>query len=174
MICSYLIINKSLLIIDVNTNRKTYTVEEALSRLQNYCAYQERCHQEVRNKLKEMRMIPEAIDRIIVDLIKHNYLNESRFAKTYVQDKFKLKKWGKHRLISELRKRGISKVNINNSIEKIDSIKYIEVFNDLAEKRLLQISEPNSLKKKKKLCDYLLYRGWESHLVYEKVNDLIK
>ena len=65
MICSYLIINKSLLIIDVNTNRKTYTVEEALSRLQNYCAYQERCHQEVRNKLKEMRMIPEAIDRII-------------------------------------------------------------------------------------------------------------
>lgn len=165
---------QSPLTFDMNTNYKTYTVEEALSRLQNYCAYQERCHQEVHKKLKEMRMIPEAIDRIIVDLIKHNYLNESRFAITYVHDKFKLKKWGKYRLISELRKRGISKVNINNAIEKIDSNEYIDVFNDLAEKRLTQIKETHILKKKKKLTDYLIYRGWESQLVYEKVNELIK
>jgi regulatory protein len=158
----------------VNTNYKTYTVEEALSRLQNYCAYQERCHQEVHNKLKEMRMIPEAIDQIIVDLINNNYLNESRFAQTFVNDKFRLKSWGKYRLVSELRKKGISKVNINFAIEKIDYKEYVEVFNALAEKRLLQINETNVLKKKKKLCDYLVYRGWESDLVYSKASELIK
>ena len=158
----------------MSSKYRTYTIEEALSKLQNYCAYQERCHQEVYKKLKEMRMIPEAIDQIIVSLIKHGYLNESRFANTYVHDKFKQKKWGKRRLISELRKRDISKVNINNAIEKIFYKEYIEVFDELAEKRLLQIKETNILKKKKKLCDYLLYRGWETDMVYTKVNELIK
>ncbi len=158
----------------MNIKYKTYSVEEALSKLQNYCSYQERCHQEVYQKLKKMRMIPKAIDSIIVDLIKHNYLNESRYATTFVRGKFRIKKWGKRRLILELRKRDIGKVNIILAIEKIDYNEYIEVFNDLAEKRLSQFIEINVLKKKKKLADYLLYRGWESQLVYDKVNDLIK
>lgn len=119
-------------------------------------------------------MIPEAIDMIIVSLIDQNYLNESRFAKTFVSGKFRIKKWGKGRLVLELRKRGISKFNINEAIAEIDPEEYIEVFNDLAEKRLNQIKESNKWKKQKKLVDYLLYRGWESHLVYEKANSLIK
>jgi len=153
---------------------KTYTVDEALSKLQSYCSYQERCHQEVYQKLKSMRMIPEVIDKIIVDLIKHNYLNESRFATTFVRGKFRIKKWGKRRLILELKKKGVGKVNINQAIAQIDDHEYIEVFNDLAEKRVPFIKESHVLKKKKKLADYLLYRGWESHLVYDKVNLLIK
>jgi len=158
----------------MNYNRKTYTVEEALLKLQNYCAYQERCHQEVHQKLKHMFMIPEAIDSIIVSLIKHNYLNESRFAKTYVQGKFRIKKWGKRRLIIELRKKDIGKVNINDALAEINDDAYIDTFNSLAEKKYHTLNETNTLKKKKKLADYLLYRGWESHLVYDKVNQLVK
>jgi len=153
---------------------KTYTIDKALLKLQNYCAYQERCHQEVRQKLKEMQMIPEAVDKIIVHLLEHNFLNEERFAKTFVSGKFRIKKWGKYRLTLELKKKDISKHNINFAIRQIPNTEYIEVFNDLAEKRLSQIIETNVLKKKKKLADYLLYRGWESQLVYDKVNDLIK
>ena len=74
---------------------KSYTIEEALAKLQKYCAYQDRCHKEVEQKLKQMRMIPEAIERIIVDLIQDNHLNEERFAKAYVRGKFNIKKWGK-------------------------------------------------------------------------------
>ncbi len=154
-------------------NRKTYTVDEALLKLQNYCAYQERCHQEVRQKLKGMRMIPEAIDIIIVHLLEHNFLNEERFAKTFVRGKFKIKKWGKHRLTSELKKKEISKHNINLAISQIPSTEYIEIFNELAEKKANYINEKDKWKKKKKLVNYLLYRGWESHLVYDKVNELI-
>lgn len=172
MYCSMLLINIQLSF--MNYTHKTYTVEEALSKLQNYCAYQERCHQEVRNKLVNMRMIPEVIDSIIVSLIKQNYLNESRFTKSYVSGKFKIKKWGKRRLISELRRKDIGKININQAISEINEDEYIEVFNDLAEKRYNGLMETNKLKKKKKLADYLLYRGWESHLVYDKVSQLVK
>ncbi|MCK5400633.1 MAG: RecX family transcriptional regulator [Flavobacteriaceae bacterium] len=155
-------------------NRKTYTVDEALLKLQNYCAYQERCHQEVRQKLKGMHMIPDAIDKIIVHLLEHNFLNEERFAKTFVSGKFRVKKWGKYRLTLELKKKDISKHNIYLAISQITSTEYIEVFNDLAEKKAISIKESDKWRKKKKLIDYLLYRGWESHLVYEKVNELIK
>ena len=155
-------------------NRKTYTIEEALKKLQNYCSYQERCHQEVQQKLKEMHMIPEAIDFITVQLIQDNFLNEERFAKTYVRGKFIIKKWGRHRLTLELKRKNVSKNNINQALKEIDEQEYIDTFNSLAEKRLKSIKEPNKLKKKKKLTDYLLYRGWESHLVYDKVNKLVK
>ena len=153
---------------------KTYTVDEALLKLQNYCTYQERCHQEVRQKLKEMQMIPEAVDKIIVHLLEHNFLNEERFAKTFVSGKFRIKRWGKHRLTLELKKKDISKHNINLAISQIPSTEYIEVFNDLAEKKANSIKGKDKWKKKKKLVDYLLYCGWESHLVYDKVNELIK
>jgi len=154
--------------------KKTYTVDEAKKKLEYYCAYQERCHKEVRQKLRDMYMIPEAIDVIIVHLLEHNFLNEERFAKTFVRGKFKIKRWGRRRLTLELRKKDISKVNVNQALSEINEEEYIEVFNDLAEKRLSFIKETNKIKKKKKLADYLLYRGWESHLVYDKVNALIK
>ena len=152
---------------------KTYTVDEAQKKLEYYCAYQERCHKEVRQKLKEMKMIPEVIDNITVSLIKQNFLNETRFATTFVRGKFKIKKWGKYRLTIELKKRDISKHNINLAISQIPNYEYMEVFNALAKKKVDSLFETNKLKKKKKLADYLLYRGWESHLVYEKVNQLI-
>ena len=121
-----------------------------------------------------MRMIPEAIDQIIVHLLEHNFLNEERFAKTYVSGKFRIKKWGRRRLTLKLKKKDVGKFNINQALSEIDEVEYIETFNALAKKRLKSIKETNSLKKKKKLADYLLYRGWEPHLVYDKVNELIK
>tara|TARA_R110002049_G_scaffold280865_2_gene460297 strand:- start:5137 stop:5610 length:474 start_codon:yes stop_codon:yes gene_type:complete len=154
-------------------SKKTYTLQEATKKLEHYCAYQERCHQEVRQKLETMYMIPEAIDIIIVHLLEHNFLNEARFAKTFVSGKFKIKKWGRRRLTYELKKKDIGKVNINQALAEIENTEYTEVFNALAEKRLQNIKESDKFKKKKKLIDYLIYRGWESHLVYEKANELI-
>ena len=155
-------------------SKKTYTVQEATKKLEHYCAYQERCHKEVNQKLKDMHMIPEAIDVIIVHLLQHNFLNEERFAKTFVRGKFRIKAWGRRRLTYELKKKDIGKVNINQALAEIGIDEYNEVFHDLAEKKANSIKESNKYKKRKKLIDYLLYRGWESHLVYEKANELIK
>ena len=153
-------------------NYKTYTVDEAKKKLEYYCTYQERCHQEVQKKLKDMRMIPEAIDVIIVHLIEHNFLNEERFAKTFVRGKFRIKGWGKRRLTLELRKKDIAKVNINQALKEISDEEYTVILDTLAKKKWANISEKSTIKKKKKLLDYLLYRGWEPHLVYDKINEL--
>lgn len=153
--------------------QKVYSVDEAQKKLEFYCSYQERCHKEVYDKLKNLRMIPDAIDIIIVHLLKNNFLNEERFAKTFVRGKFRIKKWGKHRLTLELRKKDINKTIIQIALKEIGEADYFQTFHALAEKKAEIIKEANTFKKKKKLADYLLYRGWESHLVYEKVNSLI-
>ncbi len=152
---------------------ETYTVKEAAKKLEGYCAYQDRCHKEVISKLKQMGMIPVAIDQIVTQLIQENYLNEERFAKSFARGKFNIKKWGKKRIVTELKQRDISKYNINTALKEINEVDYIKTLDALARKRLLQLNESNKLKKRKKLADYLLYRGWESHLVYEKMKELI-
>ncbi|WP_144669027.1 regulatory protein RecX [Dokdonia sp. Hel_I_53] len=153
---------------------KTYTVEEAKRKLEAYCAYQERCHKDVACKLREMRMIPEAIDIIISHLIEHNFLNETRFAQAFARGKFRQKSWGRNRITRELKSRHISAYNLKMAIKEIDSEEYLEVFDTLSRKRYEQLSsESNVQRKRKKLADYLLYRGWESGMVYEKVRELV-
>ncbi len=94
-------------------------------------------------------MIPEATDIIIVHLLEHNYLNEERFAKIFVRGKFNIKKWGRFRLTQELKRKDISKININAALKEISDDEYIDVFNDLAEKRVNMILETNKLKKRR-------------------------
>lgn len=152
----------------------TYTVDEARNKLEQYCAYQDRCHREVNSKLREMRMIPEAIDQIVTHLIQENYLNEERFSKSFARGKFRIKKWGKNRIINELKAKGITKYNIECALKEIDDKEYYNCFEELAQKRLAQLTlEKNKYKKRKKLADYLLYRGWPGDWVYEKTRELI-
>jgi len=152
---------------------KTYTVDEAQKKLEHYCAYQERCHKEVTQKLYDMKMIPEARDKIIVHLLQHNYLNEERFAQAFVRGKFRIKKWGKQRIRLELKRRDIGKTIITIALNEISDIDYYSTFHALAEKKVALIRDTNAQKKRKKLADYLFYRGWESHLVYDKIRELI-
>lgn len=119
-------------------------------------------------------MIPEAIDQIVAHLIQENYLNEERFAKSYARGKFNIKKWGRNRITNELKQRNITQYNINLALKEIDDGVYLETLDALANKRLEAIKETNVQKRKRKLADYLLYRGWESHLVYGKIQELFR
>jgi regulatory protein len=153
---------------------KSYTVEEATRAVERYCAYQERCHKEVEEKLKDMGMIPLAIDQIIPHLIHHDFLNESRYAEAFARGKFRIKSWGRQRIIRELKGKGLNDRTIKVGLKEISDSDYEVVFETLSRKRLQQLtSEKNKYKKRKKLADYLLYRGWESHLVYAKAVELI-
>jgi len=151
-----------------------FTVEEATKKIESFCAYQDRCHKEVAQKLRDMGMIPLAIDTIIGQLIQDRFLNEERFARSYARGKFNIKKWGRNRIKRELKLRAIGQYNITAALSEIEDGLYLETLEILAEKRMRQItSEKNLFKKRKKLTDYLLYRGWESHLVYEVSKRLI-
>lgn len=155
----------------MDKEHKVYSVEEAKGRLERYCAYQERSHRQVKEKLREMGMIPLAIDEIIVHLITHNFLNEERFARSYARGKFRIKKWGRYKITQGLKQHGLSDYIIEAGLEEIDEEEYMEVFESVAEKKYNAINERNVYKAKAKLANYLLYRGWEPELVYEKVEE---
>src|SRR6478609_10268079 len=122
---------------------KFHSVAEAQLKLEYYCSYQERCHDEVIAKLKSMNMIPEAIDNIVVHLIENNFLNEERFACSFARGKHRIKFWGKVRIVNELKFRHISKYNIDKALKEISPEEYEETFDKLAEQQWGNVRESN-------------------------------
>jgi len=148
------------------------TIKEAIQKLEHFCAYQERCHTEVISKLYDLKMTSDEMDAVIVHLIQENFLNETRFACSFARGKHRIKYWGKIRITNELKIRQISSTNITLALKEISAEEYENTFEQLSERCWNTIQEKNSLKKRKKFCDYLLRRGYESNLVYEKLKEL--
>lgn len=154
---------------------KSYSLDEALARMQAYCSYQDRCHMEVEKKLREMRMIPQACEVIISKLLEDNFLNETRFAQSYARGKFRFKHWGKQRILAELKSRQISDYNIKLAFKEIEDKDYVSSFFKLADKRLKQLETETDIQaKKRKFISYLQYRGWESQYIFESWNDYLR
>ncbi|CAM1359682.1 Regulatory protein RecX [Tenacibaculum litoreum] len=153
-------------------NKPVFTVEEIKRKIEQYCVYQDRCHKEVEKKLKDYSLIPEAREHILLHLLEHNFLNEERFAKSFARGKFRIKKWGKDRIVRELKFRDISAYNIKSALKEIDEEAYIKTLYELVEKKNASVSETNHFKRKKKIADYLLYRGFESNLIYEALKTI--
>ncbi len=149
-----------------------FSIKEAIHKIEHYCAYQERCHEEVVQKLKSMKMDTDEIDTIMVHLISDNFLNEERFAQSFARGKHRIKHWGKVRIVNELKAKKITQTLINIALKEISTEEYLSTFHTLAERNWESILETNNLKKRKKFCDYLLRKGFESNLVYEKVKEL--
>lgn len=149
------------------------TTKEAQLKLEYYCSYQERCHQEVVQKAYELGMKTHETDSLVVHLIQNNFLNEERFARSFARGKHRIKLWGKNRIVNELKQRQISAPNIKYALTEISEEEYQDTFDKLAERHWETIKESNVQKKKKKFCDYLLRKGWESNLVYGKLKELL-
>ena len=148
------------------------SLKEALQKIEYFCSYQERCHEEVVAKLHTMKMESEEIDTIMVRLIAENFLNEERFASSFARGKHRIKHWGKIRITNELKFKKITQSLINKALQEITPEEYLDTFHTLAERHWASMRETNALKKRKKFCDYLLRKGFESNLVYEKVKEL--
>ena len=99
-------------------------------------------------------------------------MNEERFARSFTRGKHRIKLWGKNRIVNELKQRQISAPNIKCGLTEISEEEYQDTFDKLSEKHWETIKETNVQKKEKKFCDYLLRKGWESNLVYQKLKQL--
>ena len=154
-------------------NQKSFTIEEIKRKLERYCVYQDRCHQEVEQKLREFRLIPVAKEEILLHLMQHDFLNEERFAKSFARGKFNIKNYGRVRITLELKRRKISEYNIKTALQEIDENQYLETLDRISRKKNEQIKESNAFKRKKKLIDFLLRKGYETNLVLEKASELI-
>lgn len=151
-----------------NTGSQSFTVNEIRDKLAKYCAYQDRCHWEVENKMAEFNLIPEAKDEIIIYLIQNKFLNEERFTKSFVQGKFNQKNWGRIKIRMELRKRKIPPKMIESALYEIDEEEYLKTLQNLFEKKKNSLkTERDSFKKKAKIRNYLLQKGFESEIITE-------
>ncbi len=148
------------------------SVKELIQKLESYCAYQERCHREVETKLRSMTNDEDEIGEVIVHLLQNNYLNEERFARAFARGKNRIKHWGKSRITMELKQRKISDTIIKLALTEIDQDEYDSAFEALAERHWESIRETNIYKKRKKFCDFLLRKGYDSGKVYEVMKEI--
>lgn len=145
--------------------KQQLTKEQALQKLKHYCAYQERCHSEVREKLYDLGAGKKDHDEIIASLIEENYLNEERFAIAFAGGKWRMKQWGRVKIKHELKQKQVSDYCIKKAMKQIDEEEYLQVLHKLAAHKYASLKNEQYLVRKKKTIDHLLARGFEQALV---------
>jgi len=152
--------------------KKRYTPEQAYVRLCKYCAYQERSHKEVRNKLFTYGLYPSEVEQTLTRLITDGFLNEERFAKAFAGGKFRMKKWGRRKISRALEAHGVSPRCIQQGLNEIGNPDYSKALKALLSKKLDTLSEPNPLKKMHKAAAFAIGKGYEPDLVWVLVKEL--
>lgn len=151
--------------------KKRITDEKTgLAKAEHFCAYQERSQQEVRNKLYDLGLYPDAVERIISKLIEDNFLNEERFARAYAQGKFNLKAWGRIKIKQGLKLKRVPEKLINKALQSIDGDDYLLALSKILTKKSTQLTEKDNFKRRYKLIQYAVSRGFETDLI----NDVLK
>jgi regulatory protein len=154
----------------MTTLKQQYTPKESKVKIAKFCAYQERCHQEVRDKLYAYGILPNDVEEIIYELIQNDFINEERFAKAFVRGKFNYKKWGRIKITQELKKRKISKYCINKGLGEISEEKYKVVLTEILDKKSKQFSSLKEYQKNYKAVQFAMGKGYESTIAWSIIN----
>jgi regulatory protein len=141
------------------------SIPEAAEKIKKWCAYQERCHTETRQKLYEFGLNPGDIEAVLAMLIGENFLNEERFAKTFARGKFRIKQWGKNKIKQELKAKGVSDYSIKKGLKEINEDDYIKALELLLTKKDRNLTEKNDFLRKQKLFMYAISKGYETDII---------
>lgn len=145
--------------------KKSFTFDEIKLKLVNYCVYQDRCHAEVEQKMKEFLLIDEAKEEIMLYLLRENYLNEERFTRSYIRGKFYIKHWGRNKIRINLKQKQVPEKLINKSFDEIDEADYEKtirkIFDDYYEKQ----KGLKEYQRKSKAIKYLISKGFEYDII---------
>lgn len=155
--------------------KQTFTPDQALQKARQYCAYQERCHKEVKDKLYGFGLNKKEVEEILSQLIEQNYLNEERFAIQFAGGRFRIKHWGRVKIKYELKQKQVSDYCIKKALASIDDDDYMRQLQKLFDEKLRALrSEKNVFVKKRKLQDHLLQKGFEAELVRMMISARVK
>ncbi|MFY0643844.1 MAG: RecX family transcriptional regulator [Bacteroidia bacterium] len=149
------------------------TIKAAKIKIAKYCAYQERSHQEVRDKLYGLGLHKIDVENLIAEMIELNYLNEERYAISYCRGKHLLKKWGRIKIIKELKTKRISDYCIKKGLEEIEEEVYMRNLCELLEIQWNKHRAHNTYQRKNRSVQYMIRKGYESELVWTQVNLLL-
>lgn len=152
---------------------KKITPIEAKGKIQRYCAYQERSHQEVRDKLYSFGLYRDEVDQLLTELITDGFLNEERFAKAFVGGKFRMKKWGRIKIVNALESHGLSKNCIRIGLKEIDNSDYLTTLESILQRKSEEVEEENIFVKRDKLSKYAIQKGYEPELVWKSLKEIL-
>ena len=148
--------------------KQYFSKEEALQKAKQYCAYQERCHSEVKEKLYSLGLHKNEVDELLSELISDNYLNEERFAVQFAGGKFRIKQWGRIKIKYALKQKQVSEYCIKKALADINETDYNRTLQKLVEQKLKTLkAEKNIFIKKRKLQDHLMQKGFEAGLIQQ-------
>lgn len=150
------------------------TRKEAFTKICNFCAYQERSQQEVRDKLYSYGLYQDDVENLICDLIEENFINEERFAKIYAGSKFRTKKWGRIKITQNLKQKGISDYCIRSGMKEIEEDDYDQTLEEILVKKYPTVTGATHYLRKQKLARFAIGRGFEPQLVWAKIKEVIK
>jgi regulatory protein len=156
----------------VQRPQRKYGKDDAWLKVQRYCAYQERSHYEVREKLYSWGLYRNEVDAIMADLITEGFLNEERFARAYVSGKFRMKQWGRIKIKLKLKEKRVTDYCIRKGMEEIDEDEYLETLRALIDKKNAALNEPNEYIRYNKSSKFVIGKGYESQLVWEVIKEL--
>lgn len=152
--------------------RRRYSPEEAYPRICRYCAYQERSHKEVRNKLFAFGLFASQVEELITRLITDGFLNEERFARAFAGGKFRMQKWGRNKIVRALEAHGVSSRCIQRGLKELEGQAYSRTLRQILTKKWSALKEPNLLKARQKAATYAIGKGYEPELVWEILREL--
>ena len=152
---------------------KKIEYEEGLEMLRQYCSYRDRCHKEVRTKLLELKIYGNDLENIIAKLVEEDFLNEERYAKAFVRGKFKINKWGRMKILQNLKRNKISAYCIKKGMEEIDEDTYRKALKALLKEKLFHVKEKNKARRYQKLNRYALQKGYEHSLIGAFLDEMI-
>lgn len=152
---------------------KVLNPQQAREKIQRYCAFQERSHQEVRNKLYTYGLHRQDVEEILSGLITEEFLSEERFAKAYAGGKFRIKKWGRIKITHALEAKGVSPNCIRIGLSEIDGKDYRISLRKLLVQKLQTLGDENLFVLRDKLSAYAIRKGYEPDLVWEEIHSLI-
>lgn len=150
-----------------NSTSPPLTPAEALAKAQRYCAYQERCHSEMRGKLLNWGVYGDTLEEVLAALIAEGFLNEERFACTFARGKFRIKGWGRLRIERELRMRQVSDYCIRKAMQEIPDEEYRQSLEQQLRKKAAEHAGLDAFQLKTKLLRHAAQRGFETELSWE-------
>ena len=152
-------------------SKRIYDLNIARERIRKYCVYRDRSHAEVTSKLYDYGLIPEVVNELLAELIQENYLDEERFARSFVRGKFRTKKWGRQKIRKALYPHKLSDYVLNAAFSEIDDEEYLSCLRDLMEKKDRSLRDTNQYVRRGKLAAYLIRKGFESELVWDLIRN---
>ena len=153
-------------------DKSNYDIKNLIEQLKSYCAIQERCSNDIVTKMKSWRITNKNQNKILEILIQEDFINDKRYSKSFCRGKFRIKKWGKIKIVNELKRKNINPTTIISSLNEISDMDYFKELDTQFNKKKQSITTLNYYEKKKKIANYLIGKGYESNLVWEKLREL--